>query len=44
MIGENQREGSSPSYFNIEEATLVRHYVKALLDGNEHGLSECLVL
>jgi hypothetical protein len=38
--GENQREGRSPSYFNIDEATLVKHYIRALLDEGSYGLSE----
>ncbi|KAG8704637.1 hypothetical protein FRC11_009731 [Ceratobasidium sp. 423] len=39
ICGENQREGKSPSYFNIDEATLVKRYVKYLLDDGQHGLS-----
>jgi len=30
--GRDQREGSSPSYFNIDEVTQVKEYVKRLKD------------
>ncbi|KAH7334376.1 P-loop containing nucleoside triphosphate hydrolase protein [Rhizoctonia solani] len=39
ICGENQREGKSPSYFNVDEATLVKHYVKALIDEGKYGLN-----
>ncbi|KAG9077214.1 hypothetical protein FRC06_009024, partial [Ceratobasidium sp. 370] len=32
---ENQREAKSPSYFNIDEATLVRYYVRKLLSDRQ---------
>lgn len=31
ISGENERESTSPSYFNIDEATQVKAYVVALL-------------
>ncbi|KAH8113520.1 P-loop containing nucleoside triphosphate hydrolase protein [Phellopilus nigrolimitatus] len=34
--GKDEREASSPSYFNIDEATIVKAYVKSLLE--EKGL------
>lgn len=34
------REAKSPSYFNIDEATLVKHYVVELLADRRLGLSE----
>ncbi|CAE6400981.1 unnamed protein product [Rhizoctonia solani] len=43
ICGENQREGKSPSYFNIDEATLVKHYVRALIDEGSYGLNSNLV-
>ncbi|KAJ1301619.1 hypothetical protein OPQ81_008866 [Rhizoctonia solani] len=44
ICGENQREGKSPSYFNIDEATLVKHYVRALLDSDDnYGLNSNLI-
>ncbi|CAE6434627.1 unnamed protein product [Rhizoctonia solani] len=39
ICGENQREGKSPSYFNIDEVTLVKHYVRALIDEGNYGLN-----
>ncbi|KAL5639246.1 hypothetical protein ACGC1H_006676 [Rhizoctonia solani] len=43
ICGENQREGKSPSYFNIDEATLVKHYVRALIDEGSYGLNGNLI-
>ncbi|EUC63974.1 RNA helicase [Rhizoctonia solani AG-3 Rhs1AP] len=43
ICGENQREGKSPSYFNIDEATLVKHYVRALIDEGSYGLNSNLI-
>jgi helicase MOV-10 len=31
--GEDRREGNSPSWFNSEEATIVKHYVELLVKG-----------
>ncbi|KAI0634733.1 P-loop containing nucleoside triphosphate hydrolase protein [Trametes polyzona] len=36
ISGENEREASSPSYFNIDEATEVVEYVKDILDDHRH--------
>ena len=36
ISGENEREVSSPSYFNIDEATEVLDYVKELLSDRRH--------
>ncbi|KAI0360350.1 P-loop containing nucleoside triphosphate hydrolase protein [Trametes cingulata] len=36
ISGENERESTSPSYFNIDEATEVLEYVKALLRDRQH--------
>ncbi|CAE6416824.1 unnamed protein product [Rhizoctonia solani] len=43
ICGENQREGKSPSYFNIDEATLVKHYVRALIDEGSYGINSNLI-
>ena len=31
VVGKDEREGSSPSWFNLDEAQLVYTYVKSLL-------------
>lgn len=37
--GKDQREASSPSFFNIDEATIVKNYVKELLEEKRLQLS-----
>lgn len=32
VAGKDMREASSPSFFNVEEASLVKHYVQRLKD------------
>ncbi|OJT08299.1 hypothetical protein TRAPUB_838 [Trametes pubescens] len=36
ISGENERESTSPSYFNIDEATEVVDYIKKLLKDRQH--------
>ncbi|KAI0646633.1 P-loop containing nucleoside triphosphate hydrolase protein [Trametes meyenii] len=36
ISGKNERESTSPSYFNIDEATQVKAYVLALLDDHDY--------
>ncbi|EIW51636.1 P-loop containing nucleoside triphosphate hydrolase protein [Trametes versicolor FP-101664 SS1] len=36
ISGENERESTSPSYFNIDEATEVLDYIKRLLKDRQH--------
>ncbi|KAG8730766.1 hypothetical protein FRC10_002366 [Ceratobasidium sp. 414] len=38
ICGHNMQEPKSPSFFNIDEATLVRHYVHELLSNRRLGL------
>ncbi|KAI0336614.1 P-loop containing nucleoside triphosphate hydrolase protein [Cubamyces sp. BRFM 1775] len=38
VSGENERESTSPSYFNIEEATEVLEYIKQLLRDRQHPI------
>ncbi|TFK61423.1 P-loop containing nucleoside triphosphate hydrolase protein [Pluteus cervinus] len=38
VIGKDQQEKDNPSYFNIEEATVVRHYCEQLLGTPADGL------
>ncbi|KAI0747144.1 P-loop containing nucleoside triphosphate hydrolase protein [Daedaleopsis nitida] len=38
ISGENEREASSPSYFNIDEASQVKAYVQALLQDAAHPI------
>ena len=35
IVGEDQREARSPSYFNPEEAAMVVQYVQDLLDNDK---------
>lgn len=32
IVGRDQQEASSPSFFNIDEATLVKKYCKSLVE------------
>ena len=41
VIGKDARERSSPSFFNIEEASLVKKYCASLLSDRRHQLREC---
>jgi helicase MOV-10 len=43
-VGQNVQEAKSPSYFNIDEATLVKHYVQDLLSDRRLGLSKSLCI
>ena len=38
--GTNDREASSPSYFNIDEASQVKAYIEALLADGRHPIRE----
>ena len=38
--GQDQREASSPSFFNIDEATQVKEYVNALLEDDAYPISK----
>ena len=40
IIGKDQREGSSPSFFNIEEATQVKKYCLLLIDNRKNHISK----
>ena len=40
ISGTNEREASSPSYFNIDEASQVKAYVQALLGDAGHPIRE----
>ncbi|KIK54982.1 hypothetical protein GYMLUDRAFT_249004 [Collybiopsis luxurians FD-317 M1] len=37
IVGKDQREASSPSFFNIEEATLVKRYCLSLVSERKNG-------
>ncbi|EAU82858.2 RNA helicase [Coprinopsis cinerea okayama7 len=39
IVGKDQREASSPSFFNVEEASQVKKYCKALLDNRKLRLT-----
>ena len=36
VIGQDLKEETSPSFFNIEEIVIVRDYIKKLLDMKEN--------
>ncbi|KAJ6480358.1 P-loop containing nucleoside triphosphate hydrolase protein [Mycena sanguinolenta] len=38
ILGKDDREGSSPSFFNIGEATLVKKYVTSLVTNRKHRI------
>lgn len=40
VIGKDERESSSPSFFNIDEATLVKKYCLELIDDRRLRLSK----
>lgn len=43
LAGHNDREASSPSYFNIDEASEVKAYIDALLADRSHPIRKsCL--
>ena len=40
VVGKDERESSSPSFFNIVEATQVKKYVMSLIGNRKNGISE----
>lgn len=40
IVGKDDREKSSPSFFNIDEASQVKRYCKALIENRKYRLSE----
>ena len=40
IAGEDAREASSPSFFNIDEVSIVKDYIKKLRDDRKHRTSE----
>lgn len=38
VIGKDEREKSSPSFFNIDEASLVRQYCGTLIGNRKNGI------
>jgi len=40
IVGKDDREASSPSFFNVDEASLVKKYCKALIDNRKYRLSK----
>ena len=38
VIGKDEREKSSPSFFNIDEASLVRQYCETLIGNRKNGI------
>ena len=43
LAGHNDRESTSPSYFNIDEASEVKAYVQALLADRQYPIRTCLL-
>jgi helicase MOV-10 len=43
ILGKDDREGSSPSFFNIGEATLVKKYVASLVGNRKLRIRECSI-
>ena len=44
ISGENERESTSPSYFNIDEATEVADYIQELLRDRSHPVRKYCVI
>ena len=44
IVGKDERQASSPSFFNVDEASQVKKYCKALLENQKLRLSEFFVL
>ena len=42
IIGKDQREESSPSFFNIDEATVVKNYCSSLITNRKNRIRSCL--
>jgi helicase MOV-10 len=40
IIGKDEKEASSPSFFNIDEASQVKKYVISLLGNRKNKISE----
>lgn len=40
IVGKDAREASSPSFFNVEEASQVKKYCKDLLENRKYKLSK----
>lgn len=38
VIGKDTREESSPSFFNIDEASLVKNYCEKLVENRKSGI------
>ncbi|RPD55542.1 P-loop containing nucleoside triphosphate hydrolase protein [Lentinus tigrinus ALCF2SS1-7] len=41
ISGRNEREASSPSYFNVDEAIQVKAYITSLLNDKRHPVEPC---
>lgn len=44
VVGRDQREASSPSFFNIDEVSLAKEYALDILDNRRLGISTCSCL
>lgn len=42
VVGKDMRESTSPSFFNVEEASIVKRYVQDLKSDQRLRLSECI--
>ena len=40
IVGKDQREESSPSFFNPDEATIVKNYCQSLMSDRKKGISK----
>ena len=43
IIGKDEQEKSSPSFFNIDEATQVKKYCLSLIENKKNHLSEFII-
>ena len=44
VIGQDLKEESSPSFFNIEEIIIVRDYIKKLLEMRQNKVRELITI
>jgi helicase MOV-10 len=44
IVGKDEREASSPSFFNVDEATQVKKYCISLLGNRKNGISSSFAL
>lgn len=44
IIGRDEREESSPSFFNVDEVTVVKKYCMSFVDNRKNGIRSCFLV